>query len=183
MPAQTVLGLIVAMLLEQAGRAAGYYRAAMLAPWFAPSLIMAATWRWILEPEFGTASSLVGRRVDWLADGLSAQLVTAAVLVWAGVGYSSLFFTVALRAVPPAILDAAALDGAGIWVRTSHIVLPSIRPMLGFVLLTSTAQALTTFDAVVGLTGGGPDGATEVLALRMYRPARIPRPLLAVPPA
>lgn len=167
-PVTTACGLGIALLLRRVGRAAATYRTLLLLPWAAAPLATGVVWRWILDPATGALSALAGRRVEWLHSELGAPLLVALVLVWGAAGYSSLFFSAALSQIPPATLEAARLDGASDLRTLASVVMPQLRPVLLFVLATSTVQVLTAFDVVVALTGGGPNGATDLLALRMY---------------
>jgi len=167
-PAQTACGLVLALLFSRVGRSASTYRTLLLLPWVASPLATGVVWRWILDPATGVVSELAGRRVEWLHDGVGAPLLVAFVLVWGGAGYASLFFSAGLSQIPRSTVEAARLDGATRWIMLTHILVPQLRPVLLFVVVTSTVQVLTTFDVVAALTGGGPNGATDVLALRMF---------------
>ena len=95
----------------------------------------------------------------------------AAVTVWSNVGYVTLFFLAGILAIPTEIQNAARTDGANAWQRFRHITLPMLRPTLFFVLVTGIVSAAQVFDTVYALTGGGPQGRTDLVAHRIYAEA------------
>jgi multiple sugar transport system permease protein len=92
-----------------------------------------------------------------------------AVSVWMQLGYQMSVLTLGLRAIPPAYLEAARLDGAGPWQRFRRITLPLLRPALLFGMVTGLIGAVQVFALVVAATGGGPIDATDVIVSRIYR--------------
>ncbi|WP_232662223.1 carbohydrate ABC transporter permease [Pseudonocardia sp. TRM90224] len=168
-PAQTVLGLGAALLLNRGLRGSTFFRVLYVLPWICAPLVIGVVWRWILAPTDGALNALLGRRVEWLADPALALPSVAAVSVWTQVGYVALFFVAGLRAIPPSVHEAAVLDGAGPWQTFRRITLPLLRPTLFFVLVTGVISAFQTFDSVYALTPkGGPQGVTDVVAGRIY---------------
>lgn len=128
-------------------------------------------WRWILAPTDGAISTLLGRRIEWLTDPDLALPVVAAVVIWTNVGYVSLSFLAGLLAIPDDIHAAARTDGANAWQRFWRITLPMLRPTTFFVLVTGIVSAAQIFDIVYALTGGGPEGSTELVAHQIYAEA------------
>ncbi len=168
-PAQTVLGLGAALVLNRGLRGASVFRVLFVLPWICAPLVLGVVWRWILAPTDGALNGLIGHRVEWLASPELALPSVAAVTVWTQVGYVALFFVAGLRAIPPTVLEAARLDGAGPWQTFRRITLPLLRPTLFFVLVTGIISSFQTFDAVYALTPeGGPQGVTDVVAGRIY---------------
>ncbi len=168
-PAQTVLGLGTALLLNRGLRGASVFRVLFVLPWICAPLVLGVVWRWILAPTDGALNAIIGHRVEWLADPALALPSVAAVTVWTQVGYVALFFVAGLRAIPPTVHEAAVLDGAGPWQTFRRITLPLLRPTLFFVLVTGVISTFQTFDAVYALTPkGGPEGVTDVVAGRIY---------------
>lgn len=168
-PAQTLLGLGTALLLNRGLRGASVFRVLFVLPWICAPLVLGVVWRWILAPTDGALNALIGRRVEWLADPALALPSVAAVTVWTQVGYVALFFVAGLRAIPSTVHEAALLDGAGPWQTFRRITLPLLRPTMFFVLVTGVISTFQTFDAVYALTPkGGPEGVTDVVAGRIY---------------
>jgi multiple sugar transport system permease protein len=168
-PAQTVLGLGAALLLDRDRPGSSLFRVLYVLPWICAPLVLGVVWRWILAPTDGALNAMLGHRVEWLADPALALPSVAAVTVWTQVGYVTLFFVAGLRAIPATVREAARLDGAGPWQTFWRITLPLLRPTLFFVLVTSVISSFQVFDSVYALTPkGGPQGVTDVVAGRIY---------------
>jgi multiple sugar transport system permease protein len=168
-PAQTVLGLVAALLLNRGLRGAAAFRVLYVLPWICAPLALGVMWSWVLAPTDGALNALLGRRVEWLADPVLALPSVAAVTVWTHVGYVALFFSAGLRAIPDTVHEAAVLDGASPWQRFWRITLPLLRPTTFFVLVTQIIATFQVFDSVYALTpDGGPQGVTDVVAGRIY---------------
>jgi multiple sugar transport system permease protein len=170
-PAQTVLGLVAAALLARGLPGSGVFRTLYVLPWICAPLAIAVLWRWILAPTDGAVSTVMGHRIEWLTDPGLALPVVSAVVVWSNVGYVALFFVAGILAIPPEIYAAARTDGATAWQRFWRITLPMLRPTMFFVLVTGIVSAAQVFDTVYALTGGGPQGRTDLVARRIYAEA------------
>ncbi|MBS9533530.1 sugar ABC transporter permease [Mycobacterium sp. M1] len=167
-PAQTLLGLGVAVLLARQLPGSGLFRTLYVLPWICAPLAIAVLWRWILAPTGGAVSTVLGHRIEWLTDPGLALPVTSAVVVWTNVGYVALFFLAGILAIPAQVLSAARVDGANGWQRFWRVTLPMLRPTTFFVLVTGVVSAAQVFDTVYALTGGGPGGRTDLIAHRIY---------------
>jgi multiple sugar transport system permease protein len=170
-PVQTILGLAAAMLLARGLPGTGFFRTLYVLPWICSPLAIAVLWRWILSPTDGAVSTVLGHRIEWLTDPTLALPLVSAVTVWTNVGYVTLFFLAGILAIPNDVHDAARIDGASAWQRFRRITLPMLRPTLFFVLVTGIVSAAQVFDTVYALTGGGPEGRTDLIAHRIYAEA------------
>jgi multiple sugar transport system permease protein len=170
-PAQTVLGLAVAALLARGLPGNGMFRTLYVLPWISTPLAIAVLWRWILAPTDGAVATVLGHHIEWLTDPGLALPVVSAVIVWTNVGYVALFFLAGILAIPADIHSAARTDGATAWQRFWRITLPMLRPTTFFVLVTGVVSAAQVFDTVYALTGGGPEGRTDLVAHRIYAEA------------
>ncbi|MHA3020851.1 carbohydrate ABC transporter permease [Mycobacterium sp. BMJ-28] len=170
-PVQTVLGLAAGAMLARGLPGTGFLRTLYVLPWICSPLAIAVLWRWILSPTDGALSTATGRHIEWLTDPGLALPVVSAVTVWTNVGYVSLFFLAGNLAIPRDVHDAARTDGATDWQRFRHITLPMLRPTLYFVSVTGVVSAAQVFDTVYALTGGGPQGRTDLVAHRIYAEA------------
>ena len=170
-PLQTVLGVLAATMLARNLPGTGFFRTLYVLPWICSPLAIAVLWKWILAPTDGAVGTVLGRPVEWLTDPVLALPVVAAVTVWTNVGYVTLFFLAGILAIPPEIQNAARIDGATSWQRFRYVTLPLLRPTLFFVLVTGIVSAAQVFDTVYALTGGGPQGRTDLLAHRIYAEA------------
>lgn len=170
-PTQTVLGLAVAALLARGLPGNGMFRTLYVLPWISTPLAIAVLWRWILAPTDGAVATVLGHHIEWLTDPGLALPVVSAVIVWTNVGYVALFFLAGILAIPADIHSAARTDGATAWQRFWRITLPMLRPTTFFVLVTGVVSAAQVFDTVYALTGGGPEGRTDLVAHRIYAEA------------
>ncbi|MQY24010.1 carbohydrate ABC transporter permease [Nocardia macrotermitis] len=166
-PVQTVLGLLVALPLARR-RGGTVLRVVFALPWMCAPVAVGVVWQWMFAPSGGAIDAVLGRRIEWLSEPALALPSVAAVSVWSNFGYVALFFVAGIRAIPPEILDAGALDGASGWRRTRWLVLPLLRPTMFFVLVTGVLTAFQTFDTVYALTKGGPGHRTDVVAMRIF---------------
>ncbi|HYB36079.1 MAG TPA: sugar ABC transporter permease [Mycobacterium sp.] len=167
-PAQTVLGLLAASMLARRLPGSGVFRTLYVLPWICAPLAIAVLWRWILAPTDGAISTVLGHRIEWLTDPGLALPVVSTVVVWTNVGYVALFFLAGILTIPDDIHAAACTDGASAWQRFWRITLPMLRPTMFFVLVTGIVSAAQVFDTVYALTGGGPQGHTDLVAHRIY---------------
>ncbi|MHA7662990.1 carbohydrate ABC transporter permease [Mycolicibacterium sp. HS_4_1] len=170
-PVQTALGLGAAMLLARGLPGTGFFRTLYVLPWICSPLAIAVLWRWILSPTDGAVSTVLGHRIEWLTDPALALPLVSAITVWTNVGYVTLFFLAGILAIPSDVHNAARIDGATAWQRFRRITLPMLRPTLFFVLVTGIVSAAQVFDTVYALTGGGPEGRTDLIAHRIYAEA------------
>lgn len=169
-PVQTILGFLVAALLVRR-RAADGFRVLFALPWMCAPVVVGVIWRWLFAPADGALNALLGTRVEWLTEPALVLPSVAGVSIWANFGYVALFFVAGLRAIPPEIHEAGALDGATGWRRIRWLTVPLLRPTLFFVLVTGTITAFQTFDTVYALTGGGPGDRTNVVAMQIFSEA------------
>jgi multiple sugar transport system permease protein len=170
-PVQTVLGLLAATMLARNLPGSGFFRTLYVLPWICSPLAIAVLWKWILAPSDGALSTVLGRPVEWLTDPVLALPVVSAVTIWTNVGYVTLFFLAGILAIPRDVQDAARTDGANSWQRFRRITLPMLRPTMFFVFVTGIVSAAQVFDTVYALTGGGPQGRTDLVAHRIYAEA------------
>lgn len=170
-PTQTVLGLGLAMLINQRLPGSNALRVLYVIPWISAPLALGVVWKWIFDPSDGLLNELIGQRIEWLSTPALALPSVALVSVWSQVGYVALFFLAGLNSVPAQIYEAAAIDGASSRQRFWHITVPLLRPTTFFVLVTGIIASFQVFDTVYAMTGGGPDGATDVVAARIYTEA------------
>lgn len=171
-PVQTLLALGLALLVNR--RLAGMvaFRTLFFAPVVFPLSLVAVIWSLLFSPgpagavnALLTALSFGGWEArDFLHDPAFALPAVMLVSVWQGVGFQMVVLLAALQAVPKALLEAAAVDGAGAWQRLWYVVLPQLRNALVFVVVVTSILAFRVFDQVRIMTQGGPgDASTTVI--------------------
>lgn len=171
------MGLLGAFLLSRITRFQMFFRVAYFIPYVIASVVNAALWQNILDPDRGIGSALAGIGIPFL-DGVSffgdqnlALPTVAFVDNWHWWGFVVLLFLTAMQSVDKELYEAAKMDGAGRWQQFMNVTIPGIRPTLVFVVLMTIISSLLVFDYIYIITQGGPAGATEVVATLMYKEA------------
>jgi multiple sugar transport system permease protein len=167
-------GLLVALLLDAPLRGRGFYRSVYFLPVVTSSVAAAIVWRYMLDPSGFVNTFLEGFGIqgpDWLQDRWLALGALTLLTVWKNIGFNAILYLTALQALPAGVYEAAQIDGAGFWQRLRFMTIPLLRPMTFFVVVQALITAFQAFDLVYVLTGGGPQGGTEVLGMIMYRQA------------
>lgn len=168
-PIQTALGLFMATLLSRGLPGSSVFRVIFVIPWICAPLALGIVWKWIFAPYGGALNTLLGTHIEWLSNPSLALPAVATVSIWSQVGYTTLFFMAGLAAIPEQVLEAAQLDGASAWQTFVRIKLPLLLPTMFFVLVTGVISSFQAFDHIYALTpNGGPQGATDVIATRIY---------------
>ena len=176
-PASIVVGLGLAMAMNQAVRGIAFFRAAMYIPVLTSAVAVAFIWQWIFNTELGVLNGILSffgiPAVGWLTDGSWAMISLAIMAVWKTAGYYAIILFAALQGVPKVLHEAAALDGANAWRRFLNITVPMIGPALLFVAVISVIGSFQVFDQVYLITNGtgGPGTSTYVYNLHLYNEA------------
>ncbi|UBV44599.1 sugar ABC transporter permease (plasmid) [Deinococcus taeanensis] len=174
---ELVLGVLVALLLNQPFRGRTAARALLILPWAIPTIVNATMWRWIYNPEYGALNALLtqvgltGTYRSWLGEpGLALNMVVLAD-VWKNYPLVALITLAALQSVPAEIHEAAALDGAGAWTRFWKLTLPAIAGPLSVAVVLRTIEAFKVFDIIYVMTRGGPADTTKTASFTVYQEA------------
>jgi ABC-type sugar transport system permease subunit len=171
--AELVLGVAAAVALRAQRRWQGASLGLLLLPWCLPGVVTGRIFEWIYHPTAGLVNRLtalvVSGQPNWLGDPRLALPALIAADVWRTTPFIALLVYARLASVPPAVYEAAAVDGAGPAASFWRITLPLLLPVLLVALLFRTLDALRAFDLMFILTGGGPAGVTETLTLYAYR--------------
>lgn len=168
-----LLGLLLAILLDQKIRSEGVLRTIYLYP-MAMSLIVTGTaWKWILNPGLGIEHIIrswgfENFRFDWLINPDFAIYTVVIAGVWQASGFVMALFLAGLRSVDEEIIKAAQVDGIPTARIYSAIIIPSMAPIFLSAFIVLTHLAIKSFDLVIALTGGGPGYATDLPATYMY---------------
>jgi multiple sugar transport system permease protein len=167
------LGLVIAVLTNATGWAA-WVRYAFVLPYAISGTATAVVWGFILRSDgaLNQALGLVGLenlQTEWLLNWPSNTIVMILAGTWQLVGVAVILFLVGLQTVPPETVEAGTLDGASGFRLFRHIVFPQLRAVTVVVVGISIANSLKVFDLIWLLTAGGPGGASETLAVTMYR--------------
>ena len=168
-----VLGLLLAILLDQKIRQEGALRAVFLYPMALSYIVTGTAWQWILNPDLGIQRVIhdwgwTSFAFDWLDNPDKAIFCIVIAAVWQSTGFCMALFLAGLRGVDAEIFKAAQVDGATLPTIYRRIVIPSMRPVFFSVLLILCHITIKTFDLVVALTAGGPGTSSSLPAIFMY---------------
>lgn len=171
---KNVLGLFLALLINQSLRGRGIYRTALFMPVVMSFVVVGILWAWLYNNQFGLINNLLRSAglgfiaPDWLGDPRSAMTSLIIVDVWKWYGFHMVIYLAGLQTIPTELYDAGLVDGAGRWRRFWHITLPLLRPVVVVNVTLSLMGALNVFEIPYIMTEGGPANATNVLALHIY---------------
>ena len=170
---QFVVGLMLALLMDLPLKGRVVFRLGIVTSWVLSGVIVGYMWRLLLiESNFGVLNSLLQPLgigpVRWLSSGGNAQLTLILVLVWKGAAWSMIFLLAGLQTISKEALESATIDGASGWQKLLFIKLPLIKNVILISLIFSTISIFAAYDTIFVLTGGGPGGATEVVAVNMF---------------
>jgi ABC-type sugar transport system permease subunit len=171
---EIVIGVAVAVLLNQQFRGRGLLRAIVLIPWALPITVDAMMWLWILNPNYGALNSLlwqlglIEEYRTWLSSPWTAMNMVILADVWKVTPLVILLTLAALQTIPPTLYEAARVDGAGAWRSFWGITIPLLRPTLAIVLVIRSMDAFRVFDIIYIMTSGGPSDGTKVIAYYTY---------------
>ena len=168
-----LLGLLLAILLDQRIRAEGVLRTIYLYPMALSFIVTGTAWKWILNPGLGVERlvrqwGFEGFSFDWLVNPDRAIYTVVIAGVWQSAGFVMALFLAGLRGVDDALIKAAQIDGASLPRIYWHIVIPTLRPVFFSTLMVLSHLAIKSFDLVMALTAGGPGFATDLPATYMY---------------
>jgi multiple sugar transport system permease protein len=174
-PLEVVLGLLVALILNERLPCRGLFRAAVLIPWAIPTAVCGKIFELIYNYHYGAANFLLlnlrvtHTPVNWLGSEGGAFLALVAADAWKATPFAAIILLAGLSSIPGELYEQARVDRATLLQRFFLITLPILKPVLIVVFLFRTIQALQIFDVVYVLTRGGPGGSTASLSLFAYQ--------------
>ena len=171
---QTLIGLAVAVLLNQRLIGRQVLRSITILPWVLPSVVVGLVFAQLFGgSRLGIANyllSLIGvPQMTWLSNPALAMTILIAVSTWRGVPFAVVMLLGGLQTLPRDVYEAAAIDGAGPWQRFRYVTLPMLRPIILITIIMATGGSLNSLDIPLALTGGGPGNATEIISLSLYK--------------
>ncbi len=169
-----VLGIILAVLLNQQMPRRNLVRGALLLPWIVPTSLSVLTWLWMFDSLFSVVNyillslGLISKKIPWLGDPFWAMVSVITVNTWRGLPFFAISFLAGLMTIPKELYEAAETDGARGFRKFWHITLPLLQPVIAVVILFSTIWTFADFQIVYILTHGGPINATQIFATMAY---------------
>ncbi|MFZ4806155.1 MAG: sn-glycerol-3-phosphate ABC transporter permease UgpA [Hyphomicrobiaceae bacterium] len=171
------LSLLLAVQADKSIRGAGIYKTLLIWPYAVAPALAGVLWLFMFQPSLGVVTrGLVALGIDWnpLLRGDHAMTLVVLAAVWKQISYNFLFFLAGLQAIPKAVIEAAAIDGAGPTRRFWTIVLPLLSPTAFFLLVVNIVYVFfDTFGIIDAMTAGGPAKATETLVYKVFSDGRL----------
>jgi sn-glycerol 3-phosphate transport system permease protein len=168
-----VLGLGLAVLLNQKLRGRGFARTVAFAPYVLSGYAVGILWLFIFDPRYGLMQEVLGwvgiTSPQWYTQRPWPLVMIIVVYLWKNLGYVALIYLAGLQSVPQDLKDAAALDGATSARTLRSIVLPLLTPTTFFLTVTMLLASLQSFDQIQAMTQGGPLGSTTTLMYSVYQ--------------
>ncbi|MDM9382016.1 sugar ABC transporter permease [Chlorogloeopsis sp. ULAP01] len=171
---ELLLGLAIALVLNQKFFGRGTVRTIAILPWALPTALIGLAWAWIFNDQFGVVNDILLRLgvirtgINWLGEPTLALIATIFADVWKTTPFISILLLAGLQSISSDLYEAHAIDGATPWQSFYQITLPLLMPQILIAMLFRFAQAFGIFDLIAVMTGGGPGGATEVVSLYIY---------------
>lgn len=176
-PLSILIGLGIALLLNQAIRARGLFRAVFFLPQVTPFVVVAIIWKWLYNGDFGLINyylielGIIREPLLWLSDQNLAMPAVIIMSVWAGVGFSMVIYLAGLQGVPEELHEAAKVDGANAVQRFFHVTIPQLAPTTLFLLVMGIIGSLQVFTQIFIMTKGGPVERTTTMVYYIYQAA------------
>ena len=168
------LGLGLALLLrDEFLKLRGIYRVLLILPWAVPNYITALIWKGMFHKQFGAINGMLSwfgvEPVSWFSQWSTAFAANLATNVWLGFPFMMVVTLGALQAIPRDLEEAAEVDGASRWQRFRHVTFPLLRPALVPAIVLGTVWTFNMFNIIYLVSGGEPDGSTEILISEAYK--------------
>ena len=174
---KALFGTMMALALNTEFKGRNLVRAILMVPWTLPNIVAVYNWKWIFNTNGGVANyllrtvGLIESDLIWFGYAGLAMFTIILTNVWRGTPFFGMSVLAKLQTISSDYYEAAQIDGANIWHRFRYITFPEIRDVLLLTTLMSTIWTLNEFESVWLLTGGGPNGSTQVMNVFSYRTA------------
>ena len=175
---ELILGMLFALILNQAFFGRSLVRTTALIPWALPTAVMGLAWAWIFNDQYGVVNDillrlgLIQEGINWLGNPTRAMLSLIVADVWKTTPFIALILLAGLQSISSDLYEAHQMDGASPWQSFWQITIPLLTPQILIALLFRFAQSFGVFDLVQVMTGGGPAGSTETIAVYIYATVR-----------
>ena len=176
-PLTMIVGLSVALLLNQAIRMRGLFRTLYYLPAVTPLVAASILWKWLYNGDYGLLNfyllktHLIDDPLLWLSSKDLAMPSVILMTVWMGTGFSMVVYLAGLQAIPDELYEAAKIDGAGPIGRLRHITIPMLRPTTLFLLVIGIIGSFQVFTQIFVMTNGGPVDRTTTMVFFIYQAA------------
>ena len=163
--------LFIGIVINQRISLSGFFTGVYFIPYVLPIAVVSVVWKLLYRP-FGLIEQLtlplgIGP-ISWLTTGDYALTAITISTVWSAVGYYAIIVLAGLQTIPKDVLEASVIDGAGVFRRFRHVVLPLLKPTLFYMVVVGVINSIRGFPPFLVMTGGGPGEATRVVGLIIY---------------
>ena len=171
---QLFIGFTAALAINRVKIGKGIYRTLMIIPWAFPSIVIALSWKWILNGVSGFLPNILvqlgisSELPQFLSDSSLVFLTLIFINVWFGAPMIMVNVLSALQTIPQDQYEAAQIDGASKFQQFWHITVPHIKVVVGLLVVLRTIWVFNNFDIIYLLTGGGPANATTTVPVYAY---------------
>ena len=172
---QLLVGFIAALSLNKIPKFSGFYRTLLIIPWAFPAIVIAFSWKWILNDVYGFIPNLLTQlhitkeNINFLADPKTAFWIVLFINIWFGAPLFMVNILAALKTIPREQYEAAIVDGASSFQVFRYITIRHIRGLIGLLVVLRTIWVFNNFDLLYLLTGGGPSDLTTTLPIYAYK--------------
>jgi ABC-type sugar transport system permease subunit len=180
----TLLGLLIAQVLNLNMRGRGVLRSLVLVPWVIPPVVASAIWMWMFQPERSPINQvlkglgLIDGNIKFLTDAMHTlgplsipMLSVSVVRIWGGLAFVTVMILAGLQSIPQDIYESAEIDGAGAFQKFWYVTIPMLRATLAILVTLLFIGGLGHFEINYIMTGGGPSNLTNILAVMAYQQA------------
>ena len=174
-----VLGMLMALVLDEVKFFKNLLRGLMLLPWIVPTSLSALGWLWMFDSQFSIfnkillGTGLVDQKIIWLGMPATAMFSVQLVNIWRGIPFFGISLLAGMQSIPQDLYEAAEIDGANGWQKFWRITIPLLMPITAVVTLFSIVQTFADFQIVYILTRGGPVNSTHLFATLTHQTAII----------
>jgi multiple sugar transport system permease protein/N,N'-diacetylchitobiose transport system permease protein len=171
---EVILGVLIALLLNEDLKGKVFLRSIIILPWAVPTIVNGAMWKWIYHSEYGALNALlsqlgiISHYHTWLSSPWLAMNMVIIADVWKMTPFVAIFFLASLQLTNKSVYEAAMVDGAGIFKRFFALTLPYLKPALLVIIVIRTMESFKVFDIIYAITQGGPANGTMVLTYQAY---------------
>ncbi|MCQ6562636.1 carbohydrate ABC transporter permease [Paenibacillus mendelii] len=168
-----IFALMIGILLQKSTFLTNLVQSVIFTPHIVSFVSVTIMWMWLLDPQMGIVNyvlKMFGFEPQlWMMSPKTSLLSIMIVSIWKGLGFSAMIVIAGLQSIPSYIYEAAKLDRSGRWSTLFRITIPLLSPTLFFLLITSTIGAFSSFDVVNLMTGGGPQGSSNLIVHWIYQ--------------
>lgn len=171
----TTVALLVALLVNHAGKLAGVFRTVYFIPVVTSLVAASVIWTWLYQPSFGLFNQILhlihGPKMMWLESPSQALPSVMIMMIWKNLGFTMVIFLAGLQGIPQTFYEAAMIDGANRWQLFRRITIPLLKPTMTFVLVIGVIGSLQAFTEMFVMAQGGPLHATRTIVYHLYERA------------